>query len=888
MPSLGPSPSLPSIPPDLDEELTRYRWDPTYTMGKSCMTPFSRPTGGQLVFKFIPPMTGVRQVFGRDFRDVLSLDDLMEVLSNKKGSTAAELYRPLITDDQDKVVPRKVADCMRVFGVTSISQCKEWHKDYMSPVQPVLIYGACNVDNTDPRKQDTLRLPVTMCEIDPTDRVQDPIRYVYLTMDLPKGSSNWTVQFVITPSKSYINKRMMDLEGYSICYPLGLVDFINNGRENTRIHMFKGYEMEEPMWYIEGFVFNPAASWVIAYHKNPLDFYEGIPTFPDIWRTIDHDPNKRAIVEHIQKRLDEATPDPGPSPGDKRPHSVLPKRYKGSIGQRARFYGGGRLGSVIAAYNVTAGEVSLGGDNDVTGLPKYNRIKPNRAYKSPQPTSSATTITFSLSRSPPRNIGKAFMQNIMKPFISVITSNFFEKLNGYLETAMKNLGYSIKVDYLRGPGYSVTVDAKNIFLILAMEFVGRLRISSVSKSLTESIRKKIAMDGLFTGQLQKLRSLVNYFILGMASSTNNIFANERSVTFAVKTTGPNINKNNPITKPLAVMAQGPGIESVPAALHADFANSNFGGGVLGRGAVQEEILLITHPETLLGRAIFPKITDDIALEVMGAIMVSTFEGYGSSNVGRVPFTFKGPVQTLNVADQDKQGRALTSIVAFDAVNYSKNVFKQYYADSIKRAFNKALHAFYPLDGTDGTVPVVSGRWGGGVFHGDNVLIALIQIAAASTVNRPLILVRMTEPTAVAVRDIVTKVIYQKLTVEAFLSVLIEATANASYTRDMDKNENVTTLAIIQALGYETENLEEQLAEAEAIKKARINESLDMTFRLEGTDQPPPAEYEEVEEAPRKRKKQRTKQRKPATAQPVEVVPLMVDLPEIPEDPEENI
>jgi poly(ADP-ribose) glycohydrolase len=33
----------------------------------------------------------------------------------------------------------------------------------------------------------------------------------------------------------------------------------------------------------------------------------------------------------------------------------------------------------------------------------------------------------------------------------------------------------------------------------------------------------------------------------------------------------------------------------------DFANKNVGGGVLGRGAVQEEILFLCFPELVVGR-----------------------------------------------------------------------------------------------------------------------------------------------------------------------------------------------------------------------------------------------------------------------------------------------
>ncbi len=52
-----------------------------------------------------------------------------------------------------------------------------------------------------------------------------------------------------------------------------------------------------------------------------------------------------------------------------------------------------------------------------------------------------------------------------------------------------------------------------------------------------------------------------------------------------------------------------------------------GGGVLGHGAVQEEILFLIYPELLVSLLFFEKMLDDEAFLAIGAQRFSIYEGY---------------------------------------------------------------------------------------------------------------------------------------------------------------------------------------------------------------------------------------------------------------------
>jgi poly(ADP-ribose) glycohydrolase len=153
-------------------------------------------------------------------------------------------------------------------------------------------------------------------------------------------------------------------------------------------------------------------------------------------------------------------------------------------------------------------------------------------------------------------------------------------------------------------------------------------------------------------------------------------------------------------------------------LKLDFANCYIGGGVLGNGFVQEEILFLIMPELLASLLFSPMIQDNECVLVHGVKRYSIHQGYAN--------TFKW------VKDCDDNQEL--EILVIDAMNFNHNPDLQYSSTAIYRELNKAFIGFEPRSKT---FPITTGNWGCGVFCGDPELKFLIQWIAASYWKRPL-------------------------------------------------------------------------------------------------------------------------------------------------------
>ncbi|KAL8167829.1 hypothetical protein V2J09_009328 [Rumex salicifolius] len=119
------------------------------------------------------------------------------------------------------------------------------------------------------------------------------------------------------------------------------------------------------------------------------------------------------------------------------------------------------------------------------------------------------------------------------------------------------------------------------------------------------------------------------------------------------------------------------------ALEVDFANEYLGGGVLHRGCVQEEIRFMINPELIAGMLFLPSMSDNEAIEIVGAERYSDYTGYAST------FRFSG-----DYADKigiDPIGRRKTRIIAIDAL--CRPGLKEYSVDYLLREVNKAFCGF---------------------------------------------------------------------------------------------------------------------------------------------------------------------------------------------------
>ncbi|KAG0324438.1 hypothetical protein BGZ99_001820 [Dissophora globulifera] len=179
-------------------------------------------------------------------------------------------------------------------------------------------------------------------------------------------------------------------------------------------------------------------------------------------------------------------------------------------------------------------------------------------------------------------------------------------------------------------------------------------------------------------------------------------------------------------------------EAPPGALQLDFANKIIGGGVLGNGAVQEEIRFVICPELIVSRLFTQNLQDNEALLIKGAERFSNYNGYGASFTWHSDFVDHTP--------RDNLGRRMTEICAIDALPFwtKQQRLRQFSRRSVLRELNKAVVGFrrspitsssWGLCRAEAQTSVVSaiatGNWGCGAFGGHLQLKFLIQLMAAS-------------------------------------------------------------------------------------------------------------------------------------------------------------
>eukprot|EP00117_Sycon_ciliatum_P026157 scpid34572/ scgid21537/ Poly(ADP-ribose) glycohydrolase len=166
-------------------------------------------------------------------------------------------------------------------------------------------------------------------------------------------------------------------------------------------------------------------------------------------------------------------------------------------------------------------------------------------------------------------------------------------------------------------------------------------------------------------------------------------------------------------------------------LQADFANKFIGGGVLGRGCVQEEIRFMVCPELIVSRLFMEMMLEKESIVIVGAERFSFYSGYASSFLWTGPYSDTTPF--------DKWRRRNTTVLALDALVFH-NKAAQFKKPALTRELVKAYCAFKRSTGVprDYQVAVATGNWGCGAFGGEPYLKALLQLIATSAASRQLL------------------------------------------------------------------------------------------------------------------------------------------------------
>ena len=159
----------------------------------------------------------------------------------------------------------------------------------------------------------------------------------------------------------------------------------------------------------------------------------------------------------------------------------------------------------------------------------------------------------------------------------------------------------------------------------------------------------------------------------------------------------------------------------PGVLMVDFANKSIGGGTLGHGAVQEELLFLTYPELILSMLFMPDaMRTDEAVVMTGAVRMSDYTYAPDRSI--IPQQLPNTVPIRG------------DFVAIDAIYFGKNPETQYNKRAIDRELTKAYAGF----NQEGYTHIRTGNWGSGAFGGDNRLKLIIQLLACTVANKKMI------------------------------------------------------------------------------------------------------------------------------------------------------
>ncbi|XP_014250217.1 poly(ADP-ribose) glycohydrolase isoform X1 [Cimex lectularius] len=276
----------------------------------------------------------------------------------------------------------------------------------------------------------------------------------------------------------------------------------------------------------------------------------------------------------------------------------------------------------------------------------------------------------------------------------------------------------------KGANRSISMSQEQVCILLANAFLCTFpRRNSCKNFPTINFNRLFQCDSLSSVQ-QKLKCFINYFRRIIKKKPKGI------ITFTRRHVKPEelpvwSEREEKFCK-LHITSVGTIEDQGAGLMEVDFANKFVGGGVLGRGSVQEEIKFLICPELVVSRLFTECLGDTEAFIVTGCERFNKYVGYADT------FTWSGNFLETELK-RDSYNRLNSVVVAIDASDYSRNSEDQFSQESINRELNKAYSGF--SFGPEGNI--ATGNWGCGVFNGDSRLKALLQIMAASVCKKGL-------------------------------------------------------------------------------------------------------------------------------------------------------
>ncbi|XP_030598520.1 poly(ADP-ribose) glycohydrolase [Archocentrus centrarchus] len=315
------------------------------------------------------------------------------------------------------------------------------------------------------------------------------------------------------------------------------------------------------------------------------------------------------------------------------------------------------------------------------------------------------------------------------------TENYFKTLFPKIAALALKLPDLVKkaIPLLRkGRSATITLSQYQISCLLANAFFCTFPHRNTSRPNAEySGYPSINFNSLFekwsARKREKLRAIMHYFKVvtdehtqpeGLVTFERRCLSN--TDTSKWKSCKETLSKLH-VTSEGQIEADGKGM------LQVDFASSWIGGGVLGSGLLQEEILFLMNPELIVARLFTEKLEDNECLIITGSQQFSSYSGFGDT------FEWAGPYQ--DNFERDEWARLKRQILAIDALKFRDRT-EQYNRKHIFRELNKAYCGFkryHEYEEPD----IATGKWGCGAFNGDPQLKAVIQLMAAAKAKRGL-------------------------------------------------------------------------------------------------------------------------------------------------------